>query len=54
METIEALLMLATVIERQIELDESIDIDPIDKLIRSNAKKEVLIEIYKFINKEKS
>lgn len=54
METIETLLTLASVIERQIIDDTKKNTDPIEKLIRSNAKNEVLIEIYKFINKEKS
>lgn len=53
METIETLIDLATTIEKQIIAESQKDIEPVEKLIRANAKNEVLIEIYKFINKEK-
>lgn len=53
METIDTLIDLANTIEKQIIADSKKDIDPLEKSIKSLAKTEVLIEIYKYINKEK-
>jgi hypothetical protein len=53
METLEVLIDLANKIEKQIIEESKKDYDPVEKLIRANAKNEVLIEIYKYINKEK-
>mgnify|MGYP003404480998 FL=1 len=53
MEIVDILLDLANTIEKQIIAESQKDMEPVEKLIRANAKNEVLIEIYKFINKEK-
>lgn len=53
METLEVLIDLANTIEKQIIAESHKEMDVVDKLVRANAKNEVLIEIYKFINKEK-
>lgn len=53
METLEVLINLARTIELQIMADQKKDGDPLEKSLKAIAKNEVLIEIYKFINKEK-
>lgn len=53
MDTLETLIELANNIEKSIIAESKKDIEPVEKLIRANAKNEVLIEIYKLINNEK-
>jgi hypothetical protein len=51
MDTLETLLQLASIVEKQISYDKTSD--QLEKSIRAVAKNEVLIEIYKLINNEK-
>ncbi len=51
MDTLETLLQLASIVEKQNSSDKTDDL--LERHIRISAKNEVLIEIYKLINNEK-
>jgi hypothetical protein len=53
MDTLDALLTLATRIEKQIFDEERSVKEPLEKLTRSVAKQECVIEIYKLIGEVK-
>lgn len=53
MEILDVLIDLANKIEKQIIEESKKDSDPVEKLIRANAKNEVLIDVYKYINDNK-